>query len=148
MTQMLTQRSDVFAAVGCVGSAVQDVMPITKKRRPLMLLIGERDDLFMPMAGGAIPTNMLAFRANPFTTGVYKALTSSLGLTTRHTFPLDGSGKILMAKFREVTKPRHGQSFHFGIMKSVQHVYPNGKASHNGIVATDLLWKFFSRHKK
>ena len=148
MQRMLPERAHLFAAIGCVGSVVGEPFTVKGKRRPLMLLLGENDNRFTPTAGGPLPMNMLRFKANDFVQMVVTALTTSLGLTREHSFPLNGSGKVLLARYTQVRRPKHGQSLRLGIMKGVGHVYPNGKASHNGLIATDYLWKFFSRHTK
>lgn len=145
LDQNMPKLSKYFAAIGGVGSLIQDVISI-KTPLPTFVMIGQKDDRFTIRNNNkAFPMGAKAIQKNAFLSDMISNLNTSLNL--------NGSPSIKkgpkFTKLHYTNKTKKGnQELHFAILKGLSHKWPNGKAKVNGVNAPEILWDFFQQFSK
>ena len=129
--------SDTFAAVGGVGSTLKDPLQLQGRGIPVLVMLGSDDPYFTGAAKGELPTTPQEFATNSFTQQTEKSVRASIGNDTSIPRAFFREG-ILWAQYRNARVP-----FTYGIMKGVDHTWPNGAPATKGIQAAPYIWKFF-----
>ncbi len=138
---ILKDLSDTFAAVGGVGSNLKAPLQLKGRPIPTALFIGSIDPYFTPTAGGPLPTTVPAYKSSNFIRSTAGYFTSTLGLPSKgadSSDPTPGGGRIVVGQYQG-----GGREFLYGVMKGLDHVWPNGSPESKGITIAPILWDFF-----
>jgi poly(3-hydroxybutyrate) depolymerase len=145
---ILKEMSDTFAAVGGVGSNLKAPMQLKGEPIPTAIFIGSMDPYFMPAAGGPLPTTLSSYARSGFISSTTGYFTNTLSLVQTGVESMDeskGGGQVVVATYNHPSVKSRGQKFMYGVMKGLDHVWPNGGRESKGITIAPALWNFFSQ---
>jgi polyhydroxybutyrate depolymerase len=143
-SRLAVDLSDKLAAVASnAGGLRPGIVHVPKRKLPVAYMVGTHDDRYMGLNGGQpLPTDMAAFFAIPYFTGLTAAYVQTFGL--QQTYTLSGTpGVEPVATFASATGAP-ANVLHMIVVKDMTHLYPNG--DNFPISAPNQLWEFFKQY--